>query len=54
MILIVEVDGPWQWRPGYFKSRIMRRFWWGPIAVAKLRIPYEEFICRHDYEWVEG
>lgn len=51
MTFIVEIDRALNWRSGYFKSRVMRRIWWGPFAVAQLRIPLDEYADRSKFEW---
>lgn len=51
MTVIVEVCGPFQRRPGYFRSRVMTRVWWGWFAVALLHIPLHEYADRTRYEW---
>ena len=50
MTIIIEISRPWQWRPGRFTSRIMRRAWWGFLAVGILRIPFAEFATTA-YDW---
>jgi hypothetical protein len=34
-----------------FVGRSMRRFWWGPLAVGWLRIPFHEF-CAVRFSWI--
>lgn len=47
-------EGPfWNWRSGKFKSRVVTRYWWGPIAVSKLNIPHLEY-TQTSFDWVEG
>lgn len=29
----------------------MYRWWWGFVAIAIIRVPFDEF-CRTDYNWV--
>lgn len=54
MTFIIEIGRPLRWRPGYFKSRVMRRVWWGPFGIAQLRIPLDEYADRTKYQWVGG
>jgi hypothetical protein len=50
MTIVLELTRPWLWRPGYFKSRIMYRAWWGWWAVGILRIGFKEF-SEESFEW---
>jgi hypothetical protein len=50
---ILEISSPFQWRPGRFESRIVRRYWWGWFAVTRLKIPLIEFVQR-EYDWISG
>ena len=50
MTLCVEISRPWQWTPGRFTSRVMRRWWWGCVAIAVIRVPFDEF-ARTAYDW---
>ena len=52
MTIFVEVCGPFLWKPGHFNSRIMRRFWWGYVAIGWLHIPLPEF-GKNSYVWLE-
>jgi hypothetical protein len=46
--------GPlWNWRPGRFRSRVVTRWWWGSVAVAKLNISHEEY-ARTEFNWTGG
>lgn len=51
MTLIIEVSKPIQWRPGYFKSRIMTRVWWLYVAVALVRVPANELMDTNRFYW---
>ena len=53
MTFFFEVGLPWNWMPGYFRSRVMRRVWWGPFAVAQLLISLDDYADRSRYEWIE-
>lgn len=50
MTIIIEIDGPFQHRPGKFESRIMTRYWWLWFAITFLKIPLWEY-SSDDYEW---
>lgn len=50
MTVFLEISAPWQWRPWRFRSRLMARFGWGPIAFGWIRVPFPEF-CETDKEW---
>lgn len=50
MTLLLECSRPWCWRPGYFRSRIMTRVWWGYVAIAWLHVSLEEYTTTA-YEW---
>ena len=56
MTIIVDIgrdrgEGPaWNWRPGRFRSRVVRRWWWGPVAIGVLQISHEEY-ARTNFEW---
>ena len=50
MTVILEWCGPWQWRPGRFRSRVLTRVWWGYWALAVLHVPLDEF-TRTAYDW---
>lgn len=52
MTIIIEIGRPTQWRPGYFRSRLMHRGWWLWFAVSLLRVPYDEW-RQADAEWVD-
>lgn len=52
MVVVFEVAGPWQWRPGRYASGLMVRWWWGPFAVAWFRVPFREF-CETEMTWEE-
>ena len=43
MTVFLECAGPFQWRPGFYKSRSIYRVWWGWFAVGALRISFHEF-----------
>jgi hypothetical protein len=50
-VWIIEVAPPFQWKPGRFESRIVRRYWWGWFAVTRLRIPLDEFV-KNEWDWI--
>ena len=46
--------GPlWNWRPGRYRSRVVYRGWWGPVAVSKLRVSHLEYAST-SYDWIGG
>jgi hypothetical protein len=51
MVLILECSRPFQWRPGWFRSRLMTRVWWGWFAVGILHIPLHEF-AQSEWDWI--
>jgi hypothetical protein len=58
MTIIVEVNRPWQSRPGYFYGTVagqtFRRVWWGYIALAwtPLSLPdYQAACASGQVEW---
>jgi hypothetical protein len=52
----IEFCGPWQWKPGVFRSTRMLRIWWGIVAIGFMRGDMKDF---HDRaasgtsEWTE-
>jgi hypothetical protein len=50
---IIEVAPPFQWKPGRFESRVARRYWWGLVAVTRLRISLDEFV-KNEWDWIGG
>lgn len=52
MTIIVEWVGPFQPKPGVFRSSVMTRWWWGYLAVAVLHIGHREYAEQHfDWSW---
>jgi len=50
MTLIFEASGPFQKKPGLYKSRTMYRIWWLWFAVGLLRVSFKEFAVT-SYDW---
>jgi hypothetical protein len=56
MTFFVEICGPWQWRPGRFRSDRMTRCWWGFVAVGWMRedmAAYHNRAASGQTEWIE-
>lgn len=58
MTVILEINRPFQWRPGYFYGTIahqfFRRIWWGWFALAwmPLSLPkYQAAVASGQVEW---
>jgi hypothetical protein len=49
--LIVEVCGPFQWKPGRYETCVMVRYWWGWFAVARLKVSHREY-AETSYDWM--
>ena len=50
MRLIIEAEGPFKLRPGFYRSRVMSRAWWGWLVVSMLHVPLYEF-AETSYDW---
>lgn len=49
MIVVIEVNGPFQSKPGKFKSRTMTRYWWGWFAIGFIHFDSFKAFC-DDYK----
>ena len=54
MSILAEFGPPFQWKPGYFQSRIVYRVWWGWFAISILRVPLIELLDPRRFEWLES
>jgi len=52
MTIIIEISRPFLRKPGYFKSRLMKRIWWGWFAIAITKRGLHELGDRTKTEWI--
>jgi hypothetical protein len=53
VVIVFEVSGPFQAKPGYHESRLSRRWWWLWFAFSVLKLPYKEWV-ETSKEWEYG
>lgn len=50
MIIILEINKPFQSKPGKYESNIMKRYWWLWFAITFLKIPLQDY-SKDRYVW---
>ena len=50
MTFALTIEGPFQWRPGRYRSRVVSRYWWGWFAFKRIRVSEYEYATTA-YEW---
>lgn len=53
MTIIIEINKPFQKKPGYCYLDICKRVWWLWFAVAYTSRRYDEIIDKRKYKWIE-
>jgi hypothetical protein len=54
MTLIISFSGPWQWRPGAYRAKIMSRVWWLFFAITFCPSHDDFQIITNEWEWDWG
>lgn len=50
MSFMLTIEGPFQWRPGRYRSRVATRWWWGWFAIKRIHVSEYEYATTA-YDW---
>lgn len=49
---MIVLERPWCWRPGFFRSRVCTRVWWGLLAVKVIHVSEYDYATK-EWAWLK-